>query len=76
MPELPEVEAARSLVERACGGKKIKLVVAADDNSEQSCVEGWGVGPPATSSHPLDGVATGRVAAAAATAGVAKVEGW
>ncbi|KXZ42162.1 hypothetical protein GPECTOR_192g308 [Gonium pectorale] len=32
MPELPEVEAARLLLERGCVGKRITRVVAADDN--------------------------------------------
>ncbi len=34
MPELPEVEAARRLVERHCAGRKINVVTALEDSSE------------------------------------------
>ena len=42
MPELPEVESARRLVERHCLGKRILKATAADDDSEM-----WHV-PPST----------------------------
>jgi formamidopyrimidine-DNA glycosylase len=34
MPELPEVEGARRLVERNCLGKKIAVAVVEEDDSE------------------------------------------
>jgi formamidopyrimidine-DNA glycosylase len=35
MPELPEVEAARRILEEHCVGREITLVDAADDESER-----------------------------------------
>ena len=38
MPELPEVEGARRLVERHCVGKHIVKAIVAEDESEWCCV--------------------------------------
>jgi formamidopyrimidine-DNA glycosylase len=36
MPELPEVEAARRILEEHCVGREITLVDAAEDESERN----------------------------------------
>jgi formamidopyrimidine-DNA glycosylase len=37
MPELPEVEASRALIDKHCTGRTIVEVTAADDTSEYRC---------------------------------------
>lgn len=39
MPELPEVEAARRLIQSSCVGRKIEKCIAADDDSKSACCQ-------------------------------------
>lgn len=52
MPELPEVEGARRLVEREAVGKRIDKAIVADDSSARAC-QGWPALPAAAATGAL-----------------------